>query len=581
MGNASEIDETTLLNIAGRWLHALTEGSGDVVTLVDAHGRVQYSSSGASAQELTGLDGAEATRVRPADLVHPEDRDRAVAAFRQLVLRPGARATVEVRLRHKDRGWIAARAHGYNRLEDPVVRAIVVHTRAVARAEGPVAAAEETASQRPLPSEAPLAQRANSAFIEVLSRACERARVDPNSGFSVLLVELENFKMLLGTYGDVVAGEVQNEASRRLAELLGEGDVLADLGAGEFGVLLSGSRDQVVASKLADRIQQALAARYRVRDVVIASSAVVGIATSERTYARGELALQDASLALNRARVTTKRRRAVFQTSMRVEDTRRMAMLGGLHGALQGNQLRLHYQPIVTLASRQLVGFEALLRWEHPNQGFIMPGDFIPAAEESGLIVPIGAWVLKEATRQMAEWNARFRPNDPLYVSVNVSGKQFVEDDLAAQIESAVSTSQLAPDRLKLEITETSIIDQQASAVLVLHAVKALGVKISLDDFGTGYSSFNYLHQLPYDTLKIDRSFVSRLGEAEGNAEIVHAIIVLAHNLRMEVVAEGVETERQADELRNMWCDSAQGYFFGRPLDPLRAAEVIAAGQPL
>jgi EAL domain-containing protein (putative c-di-GMP-specific phosphodiesterase class I) len=262
---------------------------------------------------------------------------------------------------------------------------------------------------------------------------------------------------------------------------------------------------------------------------------------------------------------------------MRVEDTRYMTMLAGLHNALQSNQFRLHYQPIVSLATRTLAGFEALIRWYHPDQGVVPPMSFIPVAEETGLIVPIGAWVLQEACRQMAEWNAAYRMDPPLYMSVNLSAKQFVEEDVLSHIESAIQQSGIDPQQLKLEITESAVLENQDGAAAVLQRIKQGGVRVSLDDFGTGYSSFSYLHQLPYDTLKIDRSFVSRIGEAGENSEIIHAIIVLAHNLRMDVVAEGVETAGQAAQLRNMWCEYAQGYFFAKPMEAEAAGQLIAS----
>ncbi len=488
------LDDSTLLNIAGRWLHALTEGSGDVVTLVDAEGRVQFSSSGPSVQALCGLSGADLARARPRDLVHPEDRDRAAAAFRRLVTQPGARESAELRLRHRDGRWVTCRAHGYNRLDDAVVRAVVIHTC-------PAATPEVTTP----PSDVAPSTRARSTFVEAVSRAISRAAAEERFGFSVLLVELQNYKQLLGTYGAGVVDEVQLEAFRRLEALIGPRDVLAFLGGGEFGVLMHGPPDLAVAQKFAERIQASIALRFPVRDVVITSAAFVGIATSERAYTRGEQVIDDAAVALNRARAPSSRRRAVFQTAMRMEDTRAMAILGGLHTALAANQLRVHYQPILRLATQELVGFEALVRWQHPTQGLVPPGSFIPVAEESGLIVPIGNFVLHEACRQMAEWNVAYRGTAPLFVSVNVSGRQFADDDIAVNVTSALQKSSLEPGQLKLEITESSVIEQQASAAAVLNRVKSLGVRLALDDFGTGSSSFSYLHQLPYDTLKIDR----------------------------------------------------------------------------
>jgi len=392
----------------------------------------------------------------------------------------------------------------------------------------------------------------------------------------VLIVELDKLKMLVGNYGQEVIDDLVIEVGRRLAAILKPNDTLAHLGTGEFAVLLDALRDRVHASRVADKIQKALAARYRIGEHNVTASAIVGIATSERHYDQAEHVIRDAALAASRARGPGSRR-AVFQTQMRVEDSRYMQILSGLYSAVQANQFRLHYQPIVSLTTGTLAGFEALIRWFHPEHGLISPLSFIPVAEETGLIVPIGQWVMQEACRQMAAWNELTEGDTSIYMSVNLSAKQFVEEDISAQIESAVAESGISPLQLKLEITETAVLENQDSAAEMLRRIKSSGVRVSLDDFGTGYSSFSYLHRLPYDTLKVDRSFVSRLGEGDDSTSIVHAIISLAHNLRMDVVAEGVETVGQAEKLRTMACEYAQGYYFAKPMPAEEAGALIQA----
>jgi EAL domain-containing protein (putative c-di-GMP-specific phosphodiesterase class I) len=224
-----------------------------------------------------------------------------------------------------------------------------------------------------------------------------------------------------------------------------------------------------------------------------------------------------------------------------------------------------------------LAGFEALIRWQHPKRGLVSPAEFIPVAEETGLIAPIGQWVLSEACRQMARWHDQHRLETPLHVSVNLSAKQFGDEDLSEQVEDILTKSGLDARQLKLEITESAVLENRDAATQTLTRLKGKGVKISLDDFGTGYSSFSYLYQLPYDTLKIDRTFVARIGDDGENTDVIHAIVVLAHNLRMDVVAEGVETAAQASQLKTMWCEYAQGYYFARPLEATVAGELIAA----
>jgi EAL domain-containing protein (putative c-di-GMP-specific phosphodiesterase class I) len=261
---------------------------------------------------------------------------------------------------------------------------------------------------------------------------------------------------------------------------------------------------------------------------------------------------------------------------MRIEDTRYMALVSALHSALQGGQLRVYYQPIVSLATRSLAGFEALVRWQHPERGLVLPAEFISVAEDTGLIGPLDRWVMREACQQMANWHGRFGMDPPLHVSVNMSAIHF-GDQLEEHIQTVLQDTGLDPQQLKLEVTESAVLESPETATERIQRLKRMGIKLSLDDFGTGYASFSHLCQLPYDTLKIDQSFVARIGDDGENTEIINAIIVLGHNLRMDVVAEGVETPKQAAQLKTMWCEYAQGFFFSRPLDADAAGALIAS----
>lgn len=564
----ASVDETALLAVAGRWLKALTDGSKELVVLVDADGTLQFVSGNPAAKLLLGFDGVELSRRTVAELIHPEDEARITKEFRELAAAPGEARTAGYRARHRSGGWVKLESTALNRLDDPLVAAIVVHTREVSSLDAPVSGELHPLTRLP----------DRVIFSVAVSAAVERARHDASYGFSVLIVELDKLRMVVGNYGQEVVDELLVEVGRRLSALLKPHDTLGHLGLGEFAVLLDGLRDRVHASRVADKIQKTLAARYRVGEHTLTLSAIVGIATSEREYERAEHVIRDAALAASRARGPGTRR-AVFQTQMRVEDSRYMQILSGLYSALQANQFRLHYQPIVSLKTGMLAGFEALIRWFHPEHGLISPLSFIPVAEETGLIVPIGKWVLDEACRQMAEWNGLLGGDRSLYMSVNLSAKQFVDDDMPAHVQAAVADSGIDASQLKLEITETAVLENQDSAAQMLHRIKESGVRVSLDDFGTGYSSFSYLHQLPYDTLKVDRSFVSRLDDDDDSYQIVHAIIVLAHNLRMDVVAEGVETARQAAKLCEMACEYAQGYHFAKPM-PAEEATVLIAARP-
>ena len=558
------IDRSVLQAASGRWLEALTAGTREGVTLLAGDGGVRYFSVSGALCDLLGYEAKELNGLVGPGLVHAEDRTMLQRAFVELARQPRGRRTIDYRVRHKLGHFVRLQSTGVNRLDDELIGAIVVHTRGASVSSVPPA--DDPASS----------VRDKPAFMNAVEESIRKARTDTTYGFSVLIIELSRMKMLLGSYGQDVVDELMVKVSARVTGLLRPGDMLGSFG-GEIAVLLDGVRDRRHAARVADRIQRTVGQRYEVGEHNIDTSAIVGIATSERTYERAADVLRDAALATNRARGRGRKRRAVFQTQMRVEDTRFMAMVSELHSAIQERQFRLHYQPIISLGTRTLSGFEALVRWEHPRRGLVSPDQFIPVAEDTGLIEPLGRWVLEEACRQMVEWQREHRQASPLDVSVNLSNKQFADEDLEGRVAKILADTGLQADRLKLEVTESAILENQDEAAKVLGRLKDHGVRVSLDDFGTGYSSFSYLCSLPYDTLKIDRSFVSRIGEEGENTDVIHAIIVLAHNLRMEVVAEGVENEIQAAQLKSMWCEYAQGFHFARPLPAAEASALIAS----
>ena len=558
------IDRSVLQAASGRWLEALTAGSREGITLLAGDGSIRYFSVSGALCDLLGYEANELNGMVGPALVHAEDRTMLQRAFVELARQRRGRRTIDYRVRHKLGHFVRLQSTGVNRLDDELVNAIVVHTRGASVSSVPPA--DDPASS----------VRDKPAFMNAVEESIRKTRTDPTYGFSVLIIELSRMKMLLGSYGQDVVDELMVKVSARVTGLLRPGDTLGGFG-GEIAVLLDGVRDRRHAARVADRIQRTVGQRYEVGEHNIDTSAIVGIATSERTYERSADVLRDAALATNRARGRGRKRRAVFQTQMRVEDTGFMAMVSELHSAFQERQFRLHYQPIVSLGTRTLSGFEALVRWEHPRRGLVPPDQFIPVAEDTGLIEPLGRWVLEEACRQMVEWQHEHRQASPLNVSVNLSNKQFADEDLEGRVAKILADTGLQADRLKLEVTESAILENQDEAAKVLGRLKSHGVRVSLDDFGTGYSSFSYLCSLPYDTLKIDRSFVSRIGEEGENTDVIHAIIVLAHNLRMEVVAEGVENEIQAAQLKSMWCEYAQGFHFARPLPAAEASALIAS----
>jgi EAL domain-containing protein (putative c-di-GMP-specific phosphodiesterase class I) len=300
----------------------------------------------------------------------------------------------------------------------------------------------------------------------------------------------------------------------------------------------------------------------------------IGIAGSDTGYTRPQDVLRDADTAMYRAKALGKARHQVFDKTMHARAMKLMQLENDLRRAIDRDEFTLHYQPILQIATGQIRGLEALVRWQHPERGLIAPGDFIPVAEETGLILPIGRWVLQEGCRQAAAWHEMF-PENPVDISINLSGRQFSQADLVEQVVSVLRQTKLPARHLILEITESVVMENPESTITMLKRLKELGIKINIDDFGTGYSSLAYLQRFPVDTMKIDRSFIARMGQDPENAEIVRTIVALAHNLNMKVTAEGIESAEQLDQLRHLDCENAQGYFLSRPLDQQSATEAL------
>jgi EAL domain-containing protein (putative c-di-GMP-specific phosphodiesterase class I) len=306
------------------------------------------------------------------------------------------------------------------------------------------------------------------------------------------------------------------------------------------------------------------------------TSASAGIAVSAAWYERPEEILRDAAIALQRAKAGTSRCE-IFDAGMRNRADARLQMETDLRQAIEDRALEVHYQPIVAIGTGRIVAFEALARWRHPQRGLVSPVDFIPVAEDTGMILPLGRLMLAESCRQMAAWCRRFGTDAPGVVCVNVSSRQFADEDLAGQIAAILRETRLEPSRLKLEITESAFLGDILAAQVTLSRVQSMGIEWSLDDFGTGYSSLSYLHRLKVDTVKVDRSFVSRIGGDDNGSEMVRAIVSLAHSLGMDVVAEGVETAGQLEQLRSLGCEHAQGFFFSKAVDAAAAGQLIAS----
>ena len=381
----------------------------------------------------------------------------------------------------------------------------------------------------------------------------------------VLFLDLSRFKNINDSLGHTIGDKVLMIVAKRLTRLVSTNDVVARLGGDEFAIILNNFSSVTDAKALAQKIFDKIAEPFSLSENSIFISVNIGIAPFETEYKTPEEILRDADIAMHHAKETG-HGVAVFDKELRDKFLDKITLEGDLRFALERRELSMHYQPLVSLKNGGLIGFEALLRWQHSKRGFVSPAEFIPIAEDSGLIIPITTWILQETCHQLAEWQ-KLAPNlRDLMVSVNISGKHLDKESLITDVESSLKSAGLLAESLKLEITESAAMENAEKTIKILKKLKELGVQLSIDDFGTGYSSLSYLHRLPFDTLKIDRSFVMTVGASGENSEILQTIISLAKNLRMRVIAEGIETESQLAVLQNLGCDYGQGYLMSKPL---------------
>ncbi len=416
-------------------------------------------------------------------------------------------------------------------------------------------------------------------FMDRVGQAMGRLHRDPAALFAVLFLDCDRFKNVNDSLGHMAGDELLVLLAGRLDAALRPGDTVARLGGDEFGVLLTEIHDVADATSVAERIQKEMRVPFPISGQEVFASASIGIAIANEEYQKTEDLLRDADMAMYRAKATGKARHEVFDAGMHIRAVALLQLETDLRWAIERGEFQVYYQPIVELESGGVVGFEALVRWQHPEKGLVSPGEFIPIAEETGFIVPIGHWVLQEACRQVVEWHGLFPSDNPLSISVNLSGRQFSQPDLIEIIERVLEETGLPPRCLKLEITESAIMEHAQAVTDRLLKLRALGVRLGLDDFGTGYSSLSYLHRFPLDTLKIDRSFVSRMMDGGENREIVRTIVSLGKNLGMSTVAEGVEVEGQLAELRALHCTHGQGYYFSEPLAATETVALLKAGK--
>ena len=413
-------------------------------------------------------------------------------------------------------------------------------------------------------------------LLDCIRRSLARAERYPSYNFTVAFLHLEGFKLVNESLGHDLGDRLLEEVANILQVSLRAVDTLIHLGGDKYGIVLENTNDISDALRAFQRIQDNLKAPVRVGGHEVYCSASIGIVLGSTAYREPREMLRDAETAMHRAHEAGRGTFEIFDPLMRERAVQLLQLETALHRALQKKEFRLHYQPIVSLDTRRVCGFEALIRWEHPERGLLYPGDFLSAAETTGLIVPISHWVLRDAARQIAAWRSQFTHLPFLTVNVNFSSKYFARSELVQEISNTLDENGLEASALAFEITETQIMENPETVSDVLVELRKLGVQVHIDDFGTGYSSLSYLTKFPVHTLKIDRTFIAGLNEDPRNLSVINAIISLGKNLGLSVIAEGVETKEQLRSLKELNCPLAQGYYFARPMDVKSVAGYLA-----
>ena len=549
----------------------LLEASSDAVLALGLDRRVRYSSP--SVLSLLGIGPDQVSGSGLGRLVHPEDLPNVRAWMGTLWdAAPGTTARTDARMRRADGTLVYLDMIGTNRVEDPDLRAVVISLRDI----GPRRALEEELSRQAFTDS--LTGMPNRAlFRDRLEQAVARGRGGP---VTVLLIDLDDFKLVNDNLGHSAGDELLTTMAERLRGHIRPGDTLARLGGDEFAVLIEDS-DADGAAALADRLLAEARRPTRLGSRDITSTLSIGIASSGgRDDVPAEQLLRNADLAMYAAKRDGRDGYAVFEPAMYRSVIEEAQQREDMERALAEEQFVVHYQPVVDMASQRLIGAEALVRWMHPQDGLLGPHQFIANAEESGLIVPLGRWVLRRACAQLAEWQRHAPLAGELKMNVNLSARQFQYDGLVGDVTAAIRDAGIAPHCLTLEITESMLMQDVDAAIETLQALRGLGVRVAIDDFGTGYSSLSYLKRLPVDIIKIDRSFVEQVDTDSGDMALVDAVVGLGQALHMQTVAEGIETDGQWMMLRRIGCDHGQGYLFGRPAGPAEVTRMLT-GPPV
>jgi diguanylate cyclase (GGDEF)-like protein/PAS domain S-box-containing protein len=560
----------------------VAENAADMIALVDVKGRRLYNSP--AYEKILGYSPEELEKTSSFEQIHPEDRYKILEASRE-ARNTGIGRKLEYRIRHKNGSWrIVESVASTIRDKYGEVEKLVIVNRDITDRKHTEQLLEHNSFHDGLTG---LPNR--RLLLDRLQRSFVRAQRNTDYQYAVLLVDLDNFKTLNDTLGATAGDQVLMELGGRLASCLRHHDtvarpgnqipsndaVLSRMGGDEFTILLEGITDPSDALRVAQRLQAAVATPFAVGDQESPAAISIGIALSTDEHNRAEDLLQYADVAVHRAKALGGSRCELFHEGMHTRAVNRLKLESELRVAIDRRQFQLCYQPILNLETRQAVGFEALVRWHHPEHGVVSPSRFIEVAERAGLMIPIGKWVIREACQQLRSWQSAYPTLGALTMTVNISAKQFAHADLRDDLKAAIHENHITPSSLQIELTEA---DAQADPKLtsdLFTQLKHLGVRISIGDFGTGRSSLSWLRRSPLDELKIDRSLIASMPSDRSSFDVVNMTIILAHELNLEVVAEGIETAVHLERVRRLGCELGQGYFFSKPLQAEQADEIL------
>lgn len=579
---ALALTQQHVLRASEERFRALTENSTDLIAIVDPEYVFHYVSS--AAVKIFGYGEGALVGANMLDVVHPDD----APMLRDSLKKPhfeGHTQTIEFRVRKADGTWAYAESGICHLLANPTIAGFVLNVRDIS---------ERKEAEKQLFHNAfhdVLTQLPNRAlFLDRVEAAVHRAQRHPPMMVAVFFIDIDDFKIVNDSLGHDAGDQLILKISARMKHSLravdtvgradepgGPVNALARMGGDEFTVLLEDIRDPAEALRIAERIQSAISAPLALCGQDVFKTVSIGIALSTGQIGSEEL-IRNADIAMYRAKKLGGARSEIFDTAMHAQVMQRLILEAELRRALELQEFRLHYQPIVSMQTGQVTGLEALLRWQRPGVGLVYPLDFLPVAEETGLIRVIGEWVLRQACTQAAGWQRTIPREPPISIAVNIANKQFNTPGIVESVAETLRVTGIDPATVHLEITETVAMEDAERTREIVAQLKALGVKLSLDDFGTGYSSLSYLRRFEVDSLKLDRSFISHLDDNQENRAIVSAIVALASALRIDVVAEGIERIEEMDVLMRAGCVFAQGYYFSRPVDADKIAGLLAEG---